>query len=223
MKKNTKHKKISLRLKKENDNNYRPVSPIVERVFTDNEEKIEEYKNPKKQHIPSSNKSHHISSNNNSNDTNLNDIKAMQHKLKKLQHQSDYLQAVNSVYLDMLQGKNIEGFDNSIANYKHKQPSSQHNRQHQSYYLPSSNTSPYIYPYAAPYQPYMYINPQAPNILPRINNLIPVHNRPSKRRNLLRTRSDGDFMIDKYSDRYLEQTKQSLQLFDQGLREYFCK
>ena len=69
----------------------------------------------------------------------------------------------------------------------------------------------------------MYINPQAPNILPRINNLIPVHNRPSKRRNLLRTRSDGDFMIDKYSDKYLEQTKQSLQLFDQGLREYFCK
>ena len=70
MKKNTKHKKISLRLKKENDNNYRPVSPIVERVFTDNEEKIEEYKNLKKQHIPSSNKSHPISSNNNSNDTN---------------------------------------------------------------------------------------------------------------------------------------------------------
>ena len=147
----------------------------------------------------------------------------MQNKIKKLQHKSDYLQAVNSVYLDMLQGKEIEGFDNVITHYRHKQRSPQNQRPQQSYDLPSSNTSPYLYPYPSPYQPYMYINPQAPNLLPKINNLIPVHNRPSKRKHLHKTKSDGDFMIDKYSDKYLEQTKQSLQLFDQGLREYFCK
>ena len=198
------------------------MSPIIERVFTDNEEKIEEYAKRNKPHLPSSNKSHHhnlISSSNNSNNNNLSDIRSMQQKIKKLQHKSDYLQAVNSVYLDMLQGKEIEGFDNIITNYRHKQTSSQNHRPQQSYYLPSSNTLPYPYPY----QPYMYVNPQAPNLLPKINNLIPVQNKPSKRKYLHRNKSYGEFMIDKYSDKYLEQTKQSLQLFDQGLREYFCK
>ena len=181
-----------------NENNSRQNTAIVERVFTDDGNKKED---------------------NNSPNTDLNvcnEIKTMQRKIKDLQYKSEYLQAVNSVYLDMLKGKKLDNFKNFFSRQKLKKKAPE-------FLNPLSSR----YEQPLPYQPYLFINPQTPQILPKINNLIPLQYQPNKkihkRNKVYRSRSQDEYFSNRHSDEFLEKTKHSLHLFVQGLREYFCK
>ena len=180
-----------------NDNNSRQDTAIIERVFTD----------------------HGIQKEENAPNTDLNvcnEIKTMQQKIRDLQYKSEYLQAVNSVYLDMLKGKKLDNFKKLFSHQKTKKKAPE-------FLYPLSNH----YEQFSPYQPYLLINPQTPQMLPKINNLIPLQYQPitntKKRSKIHHSRSQDEYFSNRYSDEYLEKTKRSLQLFDQGLREYFCK
>lgn len=78
-----------------------------------------------------------------------------------------------------------------------------------------------------PYQPYIIVNPQVPQVPPEVPQYIPVYPviqpQPIVQPQLIKSQSQPDFSLDSYSNQYLQNAKDSLKALDRGLQGYFCK
>ena len=80
-----------------------------------------------------------------------------------------------------------------------------------------------------PYQPYIIVNPQVPQIPPEVPQYIPVYpiiqQKPQtiSLPQLVKSQSQPDFSMNRYSNQYLQNAKDALKALDRGLQGYFCK
>lgn len=80
-----------------------------------------------------------------------------------------------------------------------------------------------------PYQPYILVNPQVPQVPPEVPQYIPVYPiiqsqaQPTIQSQLIQSQSQPVFTLNRYSNQYLQNAKDSLKALDRGLQGYFCK
>ena len=135
----------------------------------------------------------------------------LKQKIINLENKSNKLEAVNGIFLDMIKNKMIPNKQSDNIN----QPSSIVNP-------PRSIDIP-----QQPYQPYIIVNPQVPQVPPEVPQYIPVYPviqpPPIVQSQLIKSQSQPDFSLDRYSNQYLQNAKDSLKALDRGLQGYFCK
>ena len=150
------------------------------------------------------------------NDINQDAIDLLRQKIINLENKSNKLEAVNGIFLDMIKNKMIPNKQSDNIN----QPSS------------IVNPSRSIDISQQPYQPYIIVNPQIPQVQvpqvpPEIPQYIPVYPviqpQPIVQPQLIKSQSQPDFSLDRYSNQYLQNAKDSLKALDRGLQGYFCK
>ena len=137
----------------------------------------------------------------------------LKQKIINLENKSNKLEAVNGIFLDMLRNKMVPNKPNEINN-----PPSLLN--------PSRSLD---IPQQQPYQPYILVNPQVPQVPPEVPQYIPVYPviqqkpQPIALPQLVKSQSQPDFSLNRYSNQYLQNAKDSLKALDRGLQGYFCK
>ena len=137
----------------------------------------------------------------------------LKQKIINLENKSNKLEAVNGIFLDMLRNKMVPNKPNEINN-----PPSLLN--------PSRSLD---IPQQQPYQPYILVNPQVPQVPPEVPQYIPVYPviqqkpQPIALPQLVKSQSQPDFSLNRYSSQYLQNAKDSLKALDRGLQGYFCK
>ena len=132
----------------------------------------------------------------------------LKQKIINLENKSNKLEAVNGIFLDTIRNKMIPNKPNEIVNQ------------------PVSNFSKSIDIPQQPYQPYIIVSPQVPQEVPQYIPVYPVMQQkpqPIALPQLVKSQSQPDFSLNRYSNQYLQNAKDSLKALDRGLQGYFCK
>ena len=140
------------------------------------------------------------------NDNNEELLDQLRQKIINLENKSNKLEAVNGIFLDTIRNKMIPNKPNEIVNQ------------------PVSNFSKSIDIPQQPYQPYIIVSPQVPQEVPQYIPVYPViQPQPIVQPQLIKSQSLPDFSMDRYSNQYVQNVKDSLKALDRGLQGYFCK